>query len=87
MSLTIRILNDYISNPQSGTIDIKRITDVVVKHYDLKKADIKSKIRSKKIVRARQIIMYLSKELTSESLDKIRNAKTFIEVLEEYKKL
>ena len=65
------ILNDYISNPHSGTIDIKRITDVVVKHYDLKKADIKSKVRSKKIVRARQIIMYLSKELTSESLDKI----------------
>ncbi|MBT4922244.1 MAG: chromosomal replication initiator protein DnaA [Rickettsiales bacterium] len=65
------ILNDYVSKPQSGSIDIKKISDVVTKHYDLKKSDIKSKVRSKKLVRARQIIMYLAKDLTSESLDTI----------------
>jgi chromosomal replication initiator protein len=65
------ILNDFVQKPSSVNVDIKLITDVVSNFYDVKKSDIKSSIRSKKVVRARQVIMYLAKELTSESLDKI----------------
>jgi len=65
------ILNDFVQKPNSGKVDIKLISDIVANYYDVKKVDIKSSIRSKKVVRARQVIMYLAKELTSESLDKI----------------
>ncbi len=66
------ILNDFVQKPNSGKkIDIKFILDVVADYYDVKKADIKSSTRSKKVVRARQVVMYIAKEYTSESLDKI----------------
>ncbi|MBL6785594.1 MAG: chromosomal replication initiator protein DnaA [Rickettsiales bacterium] len=65
------IMNDYVGNTKNEKVTIDSISDVVVEYYNLKKSDIKSKQRLKKIVRARQVIMYLAKELTSESLDHI----------------
>jgi len=44
---------------------------VVAQHYDLRVEDFKSKKRSRSIAYPRQIAMYLSRELTDQSLPKI----------------
>ena len=51
--------------------DVKKIQNVVAKYYNITVDDMKSKKRLKKIAFPRQIAMYLSRELTSESLARI----------------
>lgn len=45
-------------------IDIESITKVVCKHFDVSDADMKSTARNQKISHARQIAVYLTRELT-----------------------
>nr|WP_314739594.1 chromosomal replication initiator protein DnaA [uncultured Haemophilus sp.] len=52
-------------------ITIENIQRVVADHYNIKLADIKSKIRTRSIARPRQIAMALAKELTNHSLPEI----------------
>lgn len=51
--------------------DVKKIQNVVAKYYNITVDDMKSKKRLKKIAFPRQIAMYLSRELTNESLARI----------------
>lgn len=55
----------YIKN------DIKKIQTIVAKYYNISVDDMKSKKRTNKVAFPRQIAMYLSRELTDESLTRI----------------
>ena len=56
---------------KAKVLDIDEIINNVTNFYNVTKADLKSKTRKHNIVKARQIVMYLAKELTSDSLDSI----------------
>ena len=54
-----------------GQIDIAQIQKAIIKYFNLKPTDLKSKNRSKKIVVPRQLAMYLCRKYTEESLPQI----------------
>lgn len=54
-------------------IDIDSITKVVCKHFDVSDSDMKSSARNQKISHARQIAVYLTRELTQLSFVNIAN--------------
>lgn len=56
---------------QRTEISIPRILEAVVARYNVKLADLQSKKRSKSIAFARQVCMYLARELTGLSLEEI----------------
>ena len=62
------IIADFLPKRTSVEVNIELILKIVAKFYDLKPALIKGKSRVKNIALARQITMYLAKELTIESL-------------------
>jgi chromosomal replication initiator protein len=64
-------LKDLISPKSSPVITIDLIIDVVSSHYNLSKADIISKKRPREISYPRQIVMYLCRSLTEQSLPQI----------------
>lgn len=51
-----------------GSLSISLIRRVVAEHYGLSQAELLSVRRSARLVRARQVAMYLARELTSHSL-------------------
>lgn len=52
---------------KTKNIDIKHITDIVCKHFDVSENDLKSSARNQKISHTRQIAIYLTRELTQMS--------------------
>jgi chromosomal replication initiator protein len=64
------VLKDILGSKRSY-ISMEEVIRAVAKHYGLKPADLKSPKRAKPITRARQIAMYLCRELTSESFPEI----------------
>ena len=54
-----------------GQIDIAQIQKAIIKYFNLKPTDLKSKNRSKKMVVPRQLAMYLCRKYTEESLPQI----------------
>jgi chromosomal replication initiator protein len=64
------LLKDILGTRRSF-ISIEEVIRTVAKHYGLKPGDLKSPKRAKPITRARQIAMYLCRELTSESFPEI----------------
>ncbi len=72
VALVDQVLKDLV-NPMKGrsslTIDI--IKKAVAEYYTVRIDDMSAKIRTKEIANARQVAMYLSRELTSGSLPKI----------------
>ena len=60
-----------LPSAKPSTLTILDIQNAVSKYYQLSIADLKGKKRIKSIVLPRQIAMYLSRELTSNSLPKI----------------
>lgn len=52
-------------------ITIENIQKTVAEYYNIKMADLKSKVRTRSVVRPRQMAMALAKELTSHSLPEI----------------
>ncbi len=60
-----------ISSSKKINISIDYITKVVCEYFDLDENKLREKTRKKEIVEARQIAMYLSKELTKSSLKTI----------------
>ncbi len=64
------VLKDILSTKRSF-ISIEEVIRIVAKHYGLKPGELKSPKRAKPITRARQIAMYLCRELTSESFPEI----------------
>ena len=65
------ILASYIQTSNSQAPNTEKIQKVVANFYGLKISDLSSANRSRPIARARQIAMYLTKKLTSDSLPKI----------------
>lgn len=63
-------LKDLITNKPS-TITIPYIQEVISNYYGFTPDDLKAKKRTKEIVLARQVAIYLSRELTDESTTKI----------------
>jgi chromosomal replication initiator protein len=64
------VLKDILGTKRS-LISIEEVIRSVAKHYGLKASDLKSPKRAKPITRARQVAMYLCRELTSESFPEI----------------
>ena len=64
------VLKDILDTKRS-LISIEEVIRNVAKHYGLKSGALKSPKRAKPITRARQIAMYLCRELTSESFPEI----------------
>jgi chromosomal replication initiator protein len=65
------ILASYIQTSNSQAPNSEKIQKIVANFYGLKISDLSSANRSRPIARARQIAMYLTKKLTSDSLPKI----------------
>ena len=63
-------IEDYLSEKKKN-ITIDTIVDIVSQELNLKPSDIKSKKRSKKIVEARRISIYLARNLTPNSMPQI----------------
>ena len=70
LSLAQNILG-LASSPQSDSIDIGNILEVVAKFYKVRIMDIKGKARHKSIILPRQVSMYLARRLTPLSLEEI----------------
>lgn len=60
-----------VSTTKQVNISIELITKVVCEHFDIEENKLREKNRRKEIVLARQIAMYLSKQLTKSSLKTI----------------
>jgi chromosomal replication initiator protein len=70
--LVEEVLKDLV-NPRKGksSLSIDIIKKAVAEYYTVRIDDMSAKIRTKEIANARQVAMYLSRQLTSSSLPKI----------------
>ncbi len=68
------LLRDIFHEESSHRVDIDDIQRTVADYYDLRLADMTGRRRPKKIAHARQVAMYLSRELTENSLVEIGEA-------------
>ena len=66
------ILKEYIKETKEN-IDMDEIIEIVSKYYNIKPSDIRSKSRSKNIVTARKIVIYLARTLTPNSMPSLAN--------------
>lgn len=64
-------LKEFVETPVYRTNSVAKIIDVVSKYYGLDSSMIKGKMKKKNIADARAIVMYLSRILTEESLERI----------------
>jgi len=70
-SLAADALKSMLKTDKNKNLSIMQIQQAVCKYYNITLAEMKGKKRVKNIVVPRQIAMYLSRELTSNSLPKI----------------
>ncbi|MBR7063968.1 MAG: chromosomal replication initiator protein DnaA [Treponema sp.] len=66
-------LKDIFNTPFTENVSIETIQKIVAANYNISVSDIKGKKRDKKIVTARHIAVYLSRELTESSFQEIAN--------------
>ena len=71
VELAAEALKDSLSSPEKAPIDVAYIQSVVTKHYKLSPGDLVSKRRNQEVVAPRQIAMYLCRNMTDASLEKI----------------
>ncbi len=64
-------LKEFVDTPVYRTNSIAKIIDVVAKYFGIDSSMIKGKMKKKNIADARAIVMYLSRILTEESLERI----------------
>ena len=70
--MTDEVLKDLIyPSKEKPSVTIDLIKKVVAEYYSVKLDDMTAKIRTREIATARQVAMYLARELTSSSLPKI----------------
>jgi chromosomal replication initiator protein len=70
--LVEQVLKDFLAPSKSSTsVSIDLIKKAVAEYYSVKLDDMSAKIRTREIATARQVAMYLSRELTPASLPKI----------------
>jgi chromosomal replication initiator protein len=72
VEVAINALQDF--GPAPGSLSVDRIIEAVAQFYNLETKDLLGRRRSKDIVRARQIAMYLAREETDASLPQIGRA-------------
>ncbi|KEA45373.1 chromosomal replication initiation protein [Campylobacter mucosalis] len=72
LDLAKNIVKDMLKEKMEN-VSLERIIDIVCKEQNIKPSDIKSKSRVKNIVKARQIAIYLIRNLTSNSMPQIAN--------------
>jgi chromosomal replication initiator protein len=65
-----QILREYVT-PEGPVVTVENIQKLVCNYYDLKVQELKSRTNARKIAFPRQIAMYLTKQLTSCSLQEI----------------
>lgn len=68
MDLAKSIVSEYSQNIKDGQITIAKIQKIVAEHFSIKAAMLSQANRQSNVVKARQIAMFLSKNLTCESL-------------------
>ncbi|MCG0275092.1 MAG: chromosomal replication initiator protein DnaA [Thermosediminibacteraceae bacterium] len=71
LNLAEQVLKDILPPSKPKTVSVMDILQVVGNHFSVKIDDFKSKKRTKEIAYARQVAMYLCRELTDFSLPKI----------------
>ena len=71
LNLAKNVLKDILPEGKSGEINIQKILKEVSKYFSIPISSLVSSKRSQLISHARQIAMFLSRELTSNSLPKI----------------
>jgi len=64
-------LKNIYSNKQAKYVTISTIKQIVAEHFKVDIEELSAKVRTKDIAFARQVAMYLAKELTSSSLEKV----------------
>lgn len=74
VDLAEQALKDIISPDKPRVITVHHIQKVIGDHYGLKVEDLKAKKRTKDMAFARQLAMYMTRELTDLSLPKIGDA-------------
>lgn len=67
MELAEKVLSQTVG-VEERKINVPEILEVVSRYYNIEEADIVGRKRKRAIVQARQVVMYLSKELTEASL-------------------
>lgn len=67
MELAEKVLSQTVG-VEERKLSVPEILETVGKYYNLEKADILGRKRKREIVQARQVVMYLAKELTDASL-------------------
>nr|MCR4941592.1 chromosomal replication initiator protein DnaA [Campylobacter sp.] len=72
LELAKNITKDLLKEKMEN-ISLERIIQIVCKEENIKPSDIKSKTRVKNVVKARQIAIYLIRNLTSNSMPQIAN--------------
>ena len=71
LEIAQRELKDAFADPKQGNMSIDTIQKMVAETYNLSPNDLKGKKRTAGIVKARHIAIYLSRELTDNSLTEI----------------
>lgn len=71
LALAEHVLKDILPNSKPKSVSVMDILQVVGNYFSVKIEDFKSKKRTKEIAYARQVAMYLCRELTDFSLPKI----------------
>jgi len=65
------VVGEYVNLTKGGDLSIKKIQKAVADYYGVKTSLLKDANRQKEVAKARQVAMFLAKNLTSESLPKI----------------
>lgn len=69
-----KLLGEQMSVIKQKKLSIEELIKVVAQFFEIKISDLKSESRSKDIAHARQVAMYLSKEMIPDSLSKLGSA-------------
>ncbi len=90
LALARQVLRDVL-NIETRVVSIERIQNETASHYNIKVADLRGRTRTANVVMARQVAMYISRELTHASLTEIgeafggKNHSTVIHAIERIK--
>ena len=71
INLAKDVIRDIVKDKAKKPISLAKIKKSVADYYDIELENISAKIRTKEIAHARQVAMYLARELTNFSLPKI----------------
>jgi len=74
LDMASEVLSSYFEGSSSGPVRIADVLEVVGNHFEFTVDQLKSKRRTQDLARARQIAMYLARDLTGASLNQIGRA-------------